>query len=191
MSIAKEITELKENFAAFMAEVKQRFNNEAPAETAAFMEATLVDGTVVMYPGEMPEVGAPLTIKGIDGETPAPDGTHETEGGLLITTVDGIITEVEQKEAEEVEEVETAAEFASLEQFETIMAENAKMADRIAKLEQTIVSVLGKVEESFTAIEKVANQTPEPAAKPVGFRKVEKDEALTGLAAAFANLKNN
>lgn len=188
MSIAKEITELKENFAAFMQEVKQRFSDEAPAAPAAFMEATLVDGTVVMFPGEMPEVGAPLAVKGVDGETPAPDGTHETEGGVLITTVDGIITEVAEKEVET--EVETEAQFASLEQFETIMAENAKMAERIAQLEQTIVSVLGKVEESFTAIEKVANQTPEPAAKPFGFQKVEKDEALSGLAAAFKSLNN-
>lgn len=188
MSINKELSELRENFQAFMQEVKQRFNAEPPAPPASFAEATLVDGTIVMYPGEMPEVGAPLTIKGIDGETAAPDGTHETEGGLLITTVDGVITEVTEKEAEV--EVEIENQFASLEQFETIMAENAKMAERIAKLEQTIVSVLGKVEESFSVIEKVANQTPEPVAKPFGFQKVEKTEALTGLAAAFKNINN-
>lgn len=189
MDIKTEITELKTGFAAFMAEIRQKFS-EPQTEQApqAFGELTLVDGTVVMFEDEAPSVGVALTIKGVDGETPAPDGTHETESGLLITTVDGKIIEIEPKEAEE--EVETEAQFASLEQFEALMNANAEMTDRIAKLESAIVGIVGKVEETFSVFEKFANQTPEPVKKPFGFQKVEKETALSNLAGALKSLKN-
>lgn len=195
MDIKEEITAIKTGFNALLAEFKMKFGEaeQAPKgeEAAMFGEATLTDGTIVLFPGEAPEVGAPLTIKGVDGEQPAPDGVHETDSGKLITTEGGVITAIEEKasEATEEEETEEMAQFASVEQFEALMTANSEMTDRLAKLESALLSVIGKVEESFSVLEKFASKTPEPAEKPVSaFQK--KEQNLSQFAKAIKTLNN-
>lgn len=185
MNIQKEIADLKGAFAALGEEIKMRFSSEP----AKFGELTLVDGTIVKYEGDAPMEGAPLIVVTPEGEVPAPDGVHETDSGLLISTQDGVIVSIEEKEME-VEagkkEEEKPAEFATIETFETY---RASVEERMANLEKTLISMLGKVEETFAVFEKFSNQTPAPAEKPFGHTKVEKNEALAGFASAFKNLK--
>lgn len=184
MNIQKEIAELKSAFSALGEEIKMRFNDEpVPAQ---FGELTLVDGTIVKYEGDAPMEGAPLIVVTPEGEVPAPDGVHETDSGLLISTQDGVIVSIEEKEMEAPVVEEAAAEFATLESFETY---RASVEERMANLEKTLISMLGKVEETFAVFEKFSNQTPAPAEKPFGHTKVEKNEALAGFASAFKNLK--
>ena len=182
MDIKIELSEMKSGLSAFMAEVRQRFESAEPK--MKFAELTLVDGTVVSFEGEEASVGTALNVIGLEGVVPAPDGTHETTEGLLITTVAGIIENIETKEMEapEVEvEVETN-EFASKEEF-------AALNNRIAKLEEMLVSLGSKVEDTFSVFEKFASQTPEPTTKPFGPVKTEKNEALKGFASALKNNK--
>jgi hypothetical protein len=185
MNIQKEIADLKGAFAALGEEIKMRFSSDP----AKFGELTLVDGTVIKYEGDAPMEGAPLIVVTPEGEVPAPDGVHETDSGLLISTQDGVIVSIEEKEME-VEagkkEEEKPAEFATIETFETY---RASVEERMANLEKTLISMLGKVEETFAVFEKFSNQTPAPAEKPFGHTKVEKNEALAGFASAFKNLK--
>jgi hypothetical protein len=181
MDIKIELSEMKSGLSAFMAEVRQRFESAEPA--MKFAELTLVDGTIVSFEGEEASVGAALNVVGLEGVVPAPDGTHETTEGLLITTVDGIITNIETKEMEAPEaEEEVIVEFASKEEF-------AALNDRIAKLEEMLVSLGSKVEDTFSVFEKFASQTPEPTTKPFGPVKTEKNEALKGFASALKNNK--
>jgi hypothetical protein len=187
MNIQKEIAELKSAFSALGEEIKMRFNDEpAPIQ---FGELTLVDGTIIKYEGDAPAIGSALIVVTPEGEVPAPDGVHETDSGLLIQTEGGVITEIEEKEMQ-VEagkkEEEKPAEFATLENFETY---RASVEERMANLEKTLISMLGKVEETFAVFEKFSNQTPAPTEKPFGHTKVEKNEALAGFASAFKNLK--
>lgn len=186
MNIQKEIAELKSAFSALGEEIKMRFNDEpVPAK---FGELTLVDGTIIKYEGDAPAIGSALVVVTAEGEVPAPDGVHETDSGLLIQTEGGIITEIEEKEmeVEAGKKEEEMAEFATLESFETY---RASVEERMANLEKTLISMLGKVEETFAVFEKFSNQTPAPAEKPFGHTKVEKNEALAGFASAFKNLK--
>lgn len=184
MNIQKEIAELKSAFSALGEEIKMRFNDEPVA--AQFGELTLVDGTIVKYEGDAPMEGAPLIVVTPEGEVPAPDGVHETDSGLLISTQDGVIVSIEEKEMEAPVVEEAAAEFATLESFE---AYRASVEERMANLEKTLISMLGKVEETFAVFEKFSNQTPAPTEKPFGHTKVQKNEALAGFASAFKNLK--
>jgi hypothetical protein len=186
MNFTKELAELKTSFSALTEELKMRFTAEAEpaAEPKAFGEATLVDGTIVVFEGDAPAVGGALMVISPEGEVPAPDGTHETTDGQLISTEGGIITEIEIKEME-VEE-EAAAQFASLEVFE---AYRTSVEDRLSSIEKNLIAMLGKVEETFSVFEKFANQTPEPAAPQFGHKKVEKDSALSAFASSFKNLK--
>lgn len=182
MDIKIELSEMKSGLSAFMAEVRQRFESAEPA--MKFAELTLVDGTIVSFEGEEAVIGAALNVVGLEGIVPAPDGTHETTEGLLITTVDGVISNIETKEMEapEAPENEVIVEFASKEEF-------AALNDRIAKLEEMLVSLGSKVEDTFSVFEKFASQTPEPTNKPFGPAKTEKNEALKGFASALKNNK--
>jgi hypothetical protein len=183
MDFKKEIADLKSAFNALGEEIKMRFS-----EAAIFGEIALVDGTIVKYEGDAPAEGAALVVVTGEGEVPAPDGVHETETGLLITTQGGIIVSIEEKEmeVEAGKKEEEMAEFATLESFETY---RASVEERMANLEKTLISMLGKVEETFSVFEKFSNQTPAPTEKPFGHTKVEKTEALAGFASAFKNLK--
>ncbi len=148
MNIQKEIAELKSAFSALGEEIKMRFNDEP----AKFGELTLVDGTIIKYEGDAPAIGSALVVVTAEGEVPAPDGVHETDSGLLIQTEGGVITEIEEKEMQ-VEagkkEEEKPAEFATLENFETY---RASVEERMANLEKTLISMLGKVEETFAVL---------------------------------------
>ena len=183
MNIQKEIADLKGAFAALGEEIKMRFSSEP----AKFGELTLVDGTIVKYEGDAPMEGAPLIVVTPEGEVPAPDGVHETDSGLLISTQDGVIVSIEEKEmeVEAGKKEEEMAEFATLESFETY---RASVEERMANLEKTLISMLGKVEETFAVFEKFSNQTPAPAQTPIA-HKTNKDEALSGFANSFKNLK--
>ena len=185
MNFTKELAELKTSFSALQDEIKMRFSAEPQPEPKAFGETTLVDGTVVTFEGDAPAVGGALMVVSPEGETPAPDGTHETADGLLIETEGGIITSIEPKEQPS-PQAASDAEFATLETFETY---RNSVEERLGNIEKNLLAMLGKVEETFSVFEKFANQTPEPAAPQFGHKKTEKDSALSAFASSFKNLK--
>ena len=180
---------MKSGLAAFMAEVKQRFN-DVPAEPveATFGELTLVDGTIVVFDGDELNVGSMLSVKTEEGVIPAPDGVHETTDGLLVTTKDGVVELIEEKTMP-VEEVEVENQFASLEQFDALRAANEEMAKKIATLENALINVLGKVEETFSVFEKFASATPEPTKKPFGSVKQNRQDNFNGFLSAIKKIK--
>ena len=98
--------------------------------------ATLTDGTVISYDGEL-AVGTAIFVQTAEGDIPAPDATHEVEGGLLVTTEGGFVTEIVEPEIE----IEIEAE-----EFATVSAFN----DTVSKLESAIAELSAKV-ESLTA----------------------------------------
>jgi hypothetical protein len=77
---------------------------------AAFLDAKLVDGTIVRIEPAV-EVGA--IVKVIDeeaNELDAPDGDHELEDGTIIRTEGAVVVEVMAPEVEEEEESEEEVE---------------------------------------------------------------------------------
>ena len=179
---------MKSGLAAFMAEVKQRFNEVPETVEAAFGELTLVDGTIIVFDGETLNVGSMLSVKTEEGIVPAPDGVHETTDGQLITTKDGVVELIEEKTMP-VEEVEVENQFASLEQFDALRAANEEMAKKIATLENALINVLGKVEETFSVFEKFASATPEPTKKPIGAVKQNRQDNFNGFLSAIKKIK--
>ena len=179
---------MKSGLAAFMAEVKQRFNEVPETVEAAFGELTLVDGTIIVFDGETLNVGSMLSVKTEEGIVPAPDGVHETTDGQLITTKDGVVELIEEKTMP-VEEVEVENQFASLEQFDALRAANEEMAKKIATLENALINVLGKVEETFSVFEKFASATPEPNKKPIGAVKQNRQDNFNGFLSAIKKIK--
>jgi hypothetical protein len=160
---------------------------EKAPEQKKFEQATLKDGTVVQWEGEL-AVGTALFVVAEDGEAlPAPDGQHEVEGGLVVTTVDGIVTEIVEAKAEEVMEVtpeeQTAIVTEVMQIIEPRLAaieEQLAMLGDFAKVEQVkefTSQVIEAVKSVGSEVEKFkAMPQPEPKKK-----EVFEDETLTPL----------
>ena len=145
--------------------------------------ATLTDGTVITYEGEL-MVGTAIFVQTAEGDIPAPDATHEVEGGLLVTTVAGIVTEiVEPAETETIANPVTAEEFATMTAFNEVVA---KMETAIAELTAKVATLTASnnthkeaMSKAIDLIEKVADlPSEEPTKTPVSNKKNDQFEAL-------------
>jgi hypothetical protein len=160
-------------------EIKKLLGFAVEEETPAvkFAESTLVDGTVIRFPGDeiaMLGVGSVLEVQTPDGEfAPAPDGTHETAEGYLVTTEGGVVTQIVEKAEVEPVPVEQNQDFASVKaEFEAKFNEQAAVIARLTGLVENLTNAQAKtleVIEQFSAI---------PAAEPA-----KKVNALKGEAA--------
>jgi hypothetical protein len=159
---------LKENFEL---EVKE---SEIVSVKEIFIDAKLVDGTVVKVEGDSVIEGAGVKVVTADAEIPAPDGVHELEDGSQIETKDGLIVKVVPAEVE----VESPEESVG-EPNEAPPAGGAKLPDTeimdmlkefIVKCSQKMADMelkLNSVEKQFNAFKK------EPAGKKVADGKVD------------------
>lgn len=155
------------------------FSDEPVAVELAI--ATLTDGTVITYEGEL-AIGTAIFVQTAEGDIPAPDATHEVEGGLLVTTVGGLVTEIVEPEVEI--EVEVASEeFATMTAFNEVVAKmESAIAELTAKVESLTVSNNTHKEamsKAIDLIEKVADLPSEqPTKTPVSNKKNDQFEAL-------------
>ena len=154
-----------------------------------FGEATLVDGTIVKWDGELAE-GSALLVVSPEGDVSAPDGVHEFEDGTVIETAGGLVLSIKTVGAEEAPAVEEdeftaemldsliekamskyAAEFtASLaaitEQNESFKSQLASVLESKAEMKKEFSATLEKVGVELDAIAKSEEPT---AGKPREF----------------------
>ena len=69
-------------------------DEEVVTEESTFGEATLVDGTIVKWEGELAE-GTALVVVMPEGEVAAPDGIHEISDGTIIETAGGLVVNIQ------------------------------------------------------------------------------------------------
>ena len=167
------------------------FSDEKP-ENVAMEEATLVDGTIISWEGEL-AVGTAIFVQTGEGLIPAPDATHEVEGGLLVSTEGGLVTEIVEPTAE----VEVAAaEFASLESFNELANKFVEALARVEKLEAALEAKNAEfktMKEAFSKtvdlVEKVAElPSEEPTVAPAKLSK--KEEQFANIIKIAQQLKN-
>jgi hypothetical protein len=178
-------------------EIKKLLGFSVEEETPVkFAESTLVDGTVIRFPGDeiaMLGVGAVLEVQTPEGEfVPAPDGTHETAEGYLVTTEGGIVTEIVEKANDE----EPAEELA-VDQFAAIREEySAKFAEQQTAIEKLTAAIERLTNAQAKTVEVIEQFSVIPAADPVkkvnGLRgeAARRDEQLEKFAAAIKKIKN-
>lgn len=97
------------------------FSSEEPAAEVEFASATLTDGTIIKWEGEL-AVGTAILVETAEGDIPAPDGTHEVEGGMLVSTMEGLVTEIVEPEVEEEVEMDVT-------KAKELMSDMQKFAD--------------------------------------------------------------
>jgi len=182
---------LKENFEIEVAE------GEIKSVKEIFIDAKLVDGTVVKVEGDSLVEGAKVVVVTADAEVPAPDGVHELEDGTKVETKDGIIARVEEAVAEvgEGEDemgkkmIDNPAKMEYPRMMESEMMDLlkefiSKMGEKVSKMEQSYSSL----QDEFNAFKK------EPAATKVKDGKTdfnkEIEDALSARIKALNSLKN-
>jgi hypothetical protein len=157
--------------------------------------ATLVDGTIVEYDGEL-AVGTEIFVQTGEGLISAPDAVHETDSGLLITTVDGVVTEVVEPIVEEValEEVEVevpegVSTIVTTEVLEAIAEAIAPVLEEVAMLKEEMKKMKKGFSKTVDLVEKVANLPSEdPIKVPAGLSK--RDQQFANIAKIAQHLKN-
>ena len=155
------------------------FSDDVLNPSVELATAVLTDGSTIEWEGEL-AVGTAVFVQTAEGNIPAPDATHEVEGGLLVTTVGGLVTEMVEPEVEiEVE----AEEFATVSAFNEVVA---KMETAIAELTAKVATLTASnnthkeaMSKAIDLIEKVADlPSDEPTKVPVSSKKNDKFEAL-------------
>jgi hypothetical protein len=168
---------------------KFKFNNE----DVKMESAVLTDGTVIKYEGTL-AVGTAILVETAEGDIPAPDATHEVEGGLLVTTVGGIVTEIVEPADEGVEAgKDIVKEFATVEKFDEVVA---SLEGKITFLTEALNKVVSRLEhqsEAFSKtidlVERVANLPSEPPMNVDQTKLSKKDQQFENIKKFAQQLK--
>ena len=166
-------------------------NGEIKSVSHIFIDAKLVDGTVVKVEGDSLVEGAKVVVVTPDAEIPAPDGVHELEDGTKIETKDGIIAMIQEvvgeQEAPKVEvEVEAGQKPMEMGDEMLLMLKDFiyKMGEKVSKMEQSYSSL----QDEFNSFKK------EPAAKKIADGKTEKfnkiDDAIDAKISTIMSFRN-
>lgn len=181
---------LVENFSIEVA------NGEIKSVREIFIDAKLVDGTVVKVEGDSLVEGAKVLVVTADAEIPAPDGLHELADGTKIETKDGIIASVTEAMGEypEMEKPEAEVEIEVKKEEEMESEVVALLKELVVKLGEKIAALEGKVDgmnAEFNSFRK------EPAAKKIADGKTSKfnkmddsDDVLNAKVASIMSLRN-
>lgn len=151
-----------------------------------FAEATLMDGTVITYEGELVP-GTAIFVVTEEGESvPAPEGTHalggDLEGVSIVVDADGIITEVvdersteepapaEEEMSKEVN-VEEVVESKLSEAIEQLPLEKiAEGLEALLKENESLKSEIASLKSEFKSFKELPSATEEKEQK---FARVE------------------
>ena len=156
--------------------------------------ATLVDGTIIEYDGEL-AVGTEIFVQTGEGLIPAPDAVHETDSGLLVTTVGGIVTEIVEPVAEvALEEVivevpEEVSTIVTTEVLEAIAEAISPVLEEIAMLKEEMKRMKQGFSKTVDLVEKVANLPSEDPIKAPA-RLSKRDEQFANIVKIAQHLKN-
>lgn len=201
----------KLNLESVINTLKSVFSDAEVEETTEvnFGEATLVDGTIVKWEGELVE-GAALVVVMPEGEVAAPDGIHELEDGTIVETAGGLVVNI-QAMGEDVEEEEMVdneftdemlnamiekamakyaeAFTASLElmksENETLKAELSEIKSSKEELKNEFSATLNKVGEELEEIVKAEAST---SSKPQEFKAISRAERAAQMGAILKQI---
>ena len=199
----------KLNLESVISTLKSVFSDAEVEETVEqkFEEATLVDGTIVKWEGDLAE-GVALVVVMPEGEVAAPDGIHELSDGTVVETAGGLVVNIEaidaQKEEEKEEEMydneftsEMVSELiekavakyaeaftASLDliksENESLKVELAEIKSAKEELKNEFSATLNKVGEE---LEEIVKAEPSTSSKPQEFKALTRAERAAQMGA--------
>jgi hypothetical protein len=181
---------------------------EVATEEVTFGEATLVDGTIVKWEGELIE-GTALVVVMPEGEVAAPDGIHELADGTMIETAGGLVVNIQAMADIATEDNEFTTEMlnelvekalakyaeAFTATLEGIKAENAGLKLELAaivadkeSLKNEFSATLSKV---GTELEEIVKSEASTSKKPQEFKAQSRAEKAAAMGAIIRANKLN
>jgi len=155
-----------------------------------FVDAKLVDGTVVKVEGDSLVEGAKVVVIQDDAEIPAPDGLHELEDGTKIETKEGIIAKIEEA-VEEVEEGELPEAPESEKPLEPSIAMDGEFLQLVQDFIYKVGQKMSEMEEQMSKLNsEFSSFKKEPAARKVADGKTENFNKLNNLDDVDAKIAN-
>jgi len=173
---------------------------EVATEEVTFGEATLVDGTIVKWEGELME-GTALVVVMPEGEVAAPDGIHEVSDGTIIETAGGLVVNIQAMADIATEDNEFTTEMlnelvekalakyaeAFTATLEGVKAENAGLKLELAaivadkeSLKNEFSATLSKV---GTELEEIVKSEAATSSKPQEFKAQSRAEKAAAMGA--------
>ena len=140
-----KLDELMAKAKSFFSEEYKEKEEEKKEEEVKMAEATLTDGTKVMYEGELAEG----TIVLLEDGTAAPDGEHTFEDGTVISIEGGQVVAVAKPMTEQEMAIQKLTEMVT------------KLETENAELKSNFEKSINKVEEKFSAQIKESNKLTE------------------------------
>jgi hypothetical protein len=141
----KKLNELADKLKAKFSEGYPEKEEEKKEEEVKMAEATLTDGTIVKWDGELKEEVV-ITLE--DGSA-APNGEHTFEDGTVIMVEDGVVKAVAKPMTEQEMAIQKLTEMVT------------KLETENAELKSNFESSINKVEEKFSAQIKESNKLTE------------------------------
>jgi hypothetical protein len=141
----KKLNELADKLKAKFSEGYPEKEEEKKEEEVKMAEATLTDGTKVMYEGELAEG----TIVLLEDGSAAPDGEHTFEDGTVISIEGGQVVAVAKPMTEQEMAIQKLTEMVT------------KLETENAELKSNFEKSINKVEEKFSAQIKESNKLTE------------------------------
>jgi hypothetical protein len=181
---------------------------EVATEEVTFGEATLVDGTIVKWEGELIE-GTALVVVMPEGEVAAPDGIHEISDGTIIETAGGLVVNIQPMSEIASEDNEFTTEMlnelvekalakyaeAFTATLESVKAENAGLKLELAaivadkeSLKNEFSATLSKV---GTELEEIVKSEAATSSKPQEFKAQSRAEKAAAMGAIIRANKLN
>ena len=165
-------------------EVKEEMEEEIKEEEEMkFVEAELMDGTLVTTEDQPLEVGVKLMILTPDAKIDAPSGEHTTSEGLVITVGEGGIIEAIEEMVEAVDE--QAPEELSSELVETFTSAIEKLSKELKELK----SENTELKEKFSKFSNKAAGEPIKTVKNVSPKVSNAFSKVSNIQALRNNLK--
>jgi hypothetical protein len=179
-------------------ETTEETTKEEMAETVKekFEDIVLADGSVAVAEPDV-NIGSAVVVSVDDEMVPAPDGNHELADGRVITTEGGVITAIEEVEAEgeepmgdeEEEEMNIEKPLNEAQEREAKKIIESIVTERVFSMEATLSEeneeLKNKLERLETAFKGLLDLTEKLVEKPTtetakkkrsGFAKLKKDK---------------
>ena len=192
----------KINLESVINTLKSVFADEEPTAEVTFGEATLVDGTIVKWEGELAE-GTALIVVLPEGEVAAPDGIHEVSDGTIIETAGGLVVNIQAMADVATEDNEFTTEMldemiqkamakyaeAFTATLESIKSENEGLKTELAaikadkeSLKSDFVATLNRV---GTELEEIVKSESATSKKPQEFKAQTRAERAAQMGAVI------
>jgi hypothetical protein len=161
-----------------------------------FVDAKLIDGTVVKVEGDSVVEGAKVVVVTEQGELPAPDGVHELEDGSKIETKDGAIVMVSPVEVEDLEYPKDEKDVASgpdANEMPPVGGEkvDVEMMDLLKEFIKKMSEKMNAMEAKLSSVQSEFNSfKKEPAGKKIsdGKKEFNKQEISNDIDARIATI---